>query len=192
MKRTILLSGILALAAHFGAAQTSTWTSDTAHSEVGFTISHMTLSNVHGRFGHVNATIQLNETEIAKSTVTATIDVAGIDTGESGRDAHLKTPDFFDTAQFATATFTSTGAHKAGGNLLIDGNLTLHGVTKPVTLTVSGPVGPIQSPMDKKLHAGFSATATISRSAFGIGAKFPAAMVGDEVKLDIELEVFKQ
>ena len=80
---------------------------------------------------------------------------------------------------------------KSGNGLTVNGNLTLHGVTKPVVLNVEGPIGPVQG-MDQKQHAGFSATTTISRSAFGIGSKFPAAMVGDEVKLSIDLDVAKQ
>jgi polyisoprenoid-binding protein YceI len=191
MKRLALVTGILALAAPLAMAQTSTWTSDPAHSEVDFTIKHLSVSNVHGRFGHVAATISLNEADITKSTVTATIDVAGVDTGEDARNTHLKSPDFFDVANMATATFTSTGVSRSGGGLTVSGNLTLHGVTKPVVLAVEGPTGPAPG-MDHKPHSGFSATTTISRTAFNIGSKFPAAIVGDDVKLTIELEVVKQ
>jgi polyisoprenoid-binding protein YceI len=191
MKRFALLSGILALAAPLALAQTSTWTSDPAHSLVEFSISHMTVSNVHGRFGHVNATISYNEADIAKSSVTATIDVTGIDTGEEARNNDLKTPSYFDVAQFATATFTSTSVAKNANGLTITGNLTLHGVTKPVVLMADGPRGPVPG-MDHKPHAGFSATTTLNRTDFGIGTKVPAAMIGDEVKLTIELEVVKQ
>jgi len=192
MKRLALLTGILALAAPLALAQTSTWKSDPAHSEVDFSIKHMSVSNVHGRFGKVAATIVLNEADITKSTVTATIDVGTVDTGEDARNTHLKTPDFFDVANLPTATFTSTSVVKKAGGLTVYGNLTLHGVTKPVTLDVEGPSGPFESPMDHKPHSGFSATTTISRTAFGIGTKFPAAIVGDDVKLTIELEVVKQ
>jgi polyisoprenoid-binding protein YceI len=192
MKRLALLSGILALAAPLALAQTSTWKSDPAHSEVDFSIKHMSVSNVHGRFGKVAATIVLNEADITKSTVTATIDVGTVDTGEDARNTHLKSPDFFDAANLATATFTSTSVAKSGSGLTVNGNLTLHGVTKPVVLAVEGPTGPVESPMDHKPHSGFSATTTLDRTAFNIGSKFPAAMVGDDVKLTIELEVVKQ
>jgi polyisoprenoid-binding protein YceI len=139
----------------------------------------------------VTATIVYNETDITKSTVAATIDVTGIDTGEDARNNHLKTPDFFDVATYPTATFTSTSVAKNATGLTIAGNLTLRGVTKPVILMAEGPRGPAPG-MDHKPHAGFSATTTIKRSDFAIGAKFPAAVVGDEVKMDIELEVVKQ
>jgi polyisoprenoid-binding protein YceI len=151
----------------------------------------MTISNIHGRFGHVNATIAYNEADVTKSTVNATIDVTGVDTGEEARNNHLKSPDFFDVAANPTATFTSTSVSKSGNSLTINGNLTLHGVTKPVVLMADGPRGPAPG-MDHKPHAGFSATTTIKRSDFSIGSKFPSAMVGDDVKLDIELEVVKQ
>jgi polyisoprenoid-binding protein YceI len=191
MKHLTLVTGILALAAPLALAQTSTWTSDPNHSEVDFSITHLAVSNVHGRFGHVNATIAYNEADVTKSTVNATIDVSGVDTGEDARNNHLKSPDFFDVATNPTATFTSTSVTKSGTGLTINGNLTLHGVTKPVVLNADGPRGPAPG-MDHKPHAGFSATTTIKRADFGIGPKFPAAVVGDDVKLDIELEVVKQ
>ncbi|MGO9340746.1 MAG: YceI family protein [Terracidiphilus sp.] len=191
MKRLAIVTGILALAAPLALAQTSTWTSDPNHSEVDFSITHMTVSNIHGRFGHVNATIAYNEADVTKSTVNATIDVTGVDTGEEARNTHLKSPDFFDVATFPTATFTSTSVSKSGDGLTINGTLTLHGTTKPVVLSAEGPRGPAPG-MDHKPHAGFSATTKIKRSDFGIGGKFGSAMVGDEVKLDIELEVVKQ
>jgi polyisoprenoid-binding protein YceI len=185
------MTGILALAAPLALAQSSTWTSDPAHSEVDFTITHLSVSNIHGRFGNVAATIIYNEADVTKSTVTATIGVGTVDTGIDQRNAHLKTPDFFDIATFPNATFTSTSISKNGSKLSITGNLTLRGVTKPVVLEAEGPTGPVPG-MDHKPHAGFSATTTISRTAYGIGAKFPSAIVGDEVKLTIELEVVKQ
>lgn len=191
MNRLTLTAGILALSAPLAMAQTSNWTSDPNHSEVDFSITHLSVSNVHGRFGHVNATIALNDADITKSTVTATIDVTGVDTGEDARNKHLKSPDFFDVTTYPTATFTSTSVAKTGNGLVINGNLELHGVTKPVVLTADGPRGPAPG-MDHKPHAGFSATTIISRSAFGIGGKFPPAMVGDDVKLNIELEIVKQ
>ena len=191
MKRLAIVTGILALAAPLALAQTSTWKSDPAHSEVDFSILHLGVSHVHGRFGHVDATLVLDEKDITKSTVTATIDVTGLSTGEAPRDTHLKSPDFFDVASFTSATFTSTSVTKTASGLTVAGNLTLHGVTKPVTLDVEGPTAPVPG-MDKKPHVGFSATTTIHRTDFGIGAKFPAAIVGDDVKLSIDLDVAKQ
>ncbi|MGO8756781.1 MAG: YceI family protein [Terracidiphilus sp.] len=191
MKRLQLLIGILAFAAPLAVAQTSTWVSDPNHSEVDFSITHMSVSKVHGRFGEVKATIVYNASDVTKSTVTATIGVATVDTGVDARNAHLKSADFFDVANLPTATFTSTSVTRNGNKLVVAGNLTLHGVTRPVVLEVEGPTTPVADPKGS-LHSGFSATTTIDRTAFGIGPKFPAAMLGDEVTLDIELEVVKQ
>lgn len=191
MKRSVILAGVLALASPLAIAQSSTWVSDPMHSEVDFSISHMSVSKVHGRFGQVKATIVYNPADVAKSTVTATIGVGTVDTGEDARNNHLKSADFFDVANLPAATFTSTSVAKEGNKLRITGNLTLHGVTKPVVLDVEGPSGPVADPKGNQ-HAGFSATTTISRTAFGIGTKFPSAMIGDDVTLNIELEVVKQ
>jgi len=181
----------LPLAATYAQAQSSTWKADSAHSEVDFTIKHLGISNVHGRFGKTEATIVYDEKDITKSTVNATIDVAGVDTGEAPRDGHLKTDSFFDVAKYPTATFVSTGVAKGGSGLTVTGNLTLHGVTKPVTLDVEGPTAPVTG-MDKKPHAGFSATTTIHRTDFNIGGSFPAAVLGDDIKITIDLDVAKQ
>jgi polyisoprenoid-binding protein YceI len=191
MKRLALVTGILALAAPLALAQTSTWIPDKAHSEVTFSIVHMSLSKVRGHFGNVDGKILLNDSDVTKSSVDVIIDVNAIDTGNSMRDADLKSSNFFDVSKFPTATFTSTSVAKHGSGLTVTGNLTLHGVTKPVVLEVEGPTGPIQG-MDHKPHAGYSATATLSRTAFGIGAKYPASIVGDEVNLTIDLDVAKQ
>jgi polyisoprenoid-binding protein YceI len=191
MKRMALITGIMALAAPLALAQASTWVSDQAHSDVNFSITHMSISKVHGSFGKVAATIVYNEADVTKSVVSATIDVSTVETGQSARDNHLKTDAFFDVAKFPKATFSSTSVAKDGNKLKVSGTLTLHGVTQPVVLEVEGPVGPVQG-MDKKPHAGFSASTTISRSAFGIGPNFPAAAVGDEVQLTLDLDVVKQ
>jgi len=190
MNRLAMPLAILALAAPLS-AQTSTWTPDKAHSEVDFKILHMSLSNVHGRFGNIGGQIVWNEADVTKSTVNMTIDVNTVDTGVAPRDADLKSANYFDVAQFPTATFVSTSVAKTGNGLTVNGNLTVHGVTKPVVLQVQGPMGPVPG-MGGKMHAGFSATTTVSRTAFGIGAKTPAAILGDDVQLSIELDVVKQ
>ncbi len=191
MKKLSLLAGVLSLAAPLAIAQTTTWVPDKAHSEVDFSILHMSLSKVHGRFGNIGGSLVINDADITKSTLNVTIDVSTVDTGVGARDNDLKSPNFFDVAQFPTATFVSTSVAKAAGGLTVTGNLTLHGVTKPVTLNVEGPTGPVNG-MDKKPHEGFSASTTISRTAFGIATKYPSSVVGDEVQLTIDLDVAKQ
>ncbi|MFP5230308.1 MAG: YceI family protein [Acidobacteriota bacterium] len=191
MKLVRLASAVLALAAPLALAQTSTWKTDPAHSEVDFTIKHMAISNVHGRFGTVDATLTWDEADPTKSTVNATIDVTGVDTGVAARDNDLKGAKYFDTANHPQATFSSTSVTKTASGLKVNGNLTIKGVTKPVVLEVDGPSGPMMG-MGKKMHMGFEATTTVNREDFGIGAGMPAAMLGDDVKLTIDLDFVKQ
>jgi polyisoprenoid-binding protein YceI len=190
MRRIVLALSVLAMTVPMW-GQTSTWTPDKAHSEVDFTILHMSISKVHGRFGISDGQITWKEADITKSSVKMTIDVASVDTGVAPRDNDIKGASAFDVTQFPTATFASTSVAKADKGLTVQGNLTLHGVTKPVTLQVEGPTGPAAG-MGGKMHAGFSATTTISRTAFGIGTKYPSAVLGDDVQLSIELDVVKQ
>ena len=192
IKRLAFVTGILALAAPLAVAQYSTWTSDPAHSEVEFSVRHGGVSNVHGRFGNVAATLIYNEADVTKSTVTATIDVSTVNTGVAARDTDLSSDKFFEVAKFPIATFTSTNVAKNGSKLTVSGNFTVHGVTKPIVLDVEGPSTPVEGMKDHKAHSGFTATTTISRTAFGIGTVVPPAMVGDDVKLTIELEIIKQ
>jgi polyisoprenoid-binding protein YceI len=191
VRRFALLLGTLALAAPLALAQTSTWVPDKAHSGVDFSVLHMSLAKVRGHFGNIGGSIVMNESDITKSTVNVTIDVTTVDTGVAARDTDLKSANFFDVAQFPTATFTSTSIAKSGSGLAISGNLTLHGVTKPVVLNADAPKGPVNG-MDKKPHYGFSAATTIKRTDFGIASKAPTSIVGDDVALTIDLDMAKQ
>lgn len=191
MKFLAVTAGIFFLAAPLALAQTSTWKSDPAHSEVTFTIRHLSISNVTGRFEDVNATIHYDPNDVTRSKVVATVGVSSVDTGDSGRDDELKSDDFFNVSHFPTATFVSTSFSKNGDGLWIRGNLTLHGVTKPIVLNVKGPTPPVRG-SDGKTHSSFTATTTINRINFGIGSDFPDAVVGDSVKLQIDLKIVKQ
>ncbi|HLI04330.1 MAG TPA: YceI family protein [Terracidiphilus sp.] len=195
MKRPFSALAILILAAPLAAhpahAQATGWTIDPNHSEVDFTVRHMSLTKVHGRFGKVTGTIQLDQNDLSKSSVQVTIDVSGVDTGVTSRDNDLKSASFFNVAQFPTATFTSTSVAKSANGLTVTGNLTLHGITRPVTLEVEGPEGPVPG-MGNKLHTGYSATAAIDRTAFDIGTKYPNAMLSNQIELTIEVDAIKQ
>jgi polyisoprenoid-binding protein YceI len=176
--------------------QASSWSIDPAHSHAGFSIRHMIVSNVRGDFGKVTGTLTLDEKDITKSTVEATIDVATIDTREPKRDEHLKSPDFFDVAKYPTITFKSTKVEKAGKDgLKISGDLTMHGVTKPVVLNVTGPTAEVKDPYGRVLR-GASATTKLDRTAWGVSwskvIEGGGAMVGNEVKIEIELELAKK
>ena len=185
---TVTFAGLAAVGAR---AQRVTYAIDPAHSEVDFGIKHMGISTVHGRFPVAGGTIDLDVNNLSGSSVTATIDVAGVDTGVAQRDTHLKSADFFDTAKFPTATFKSTRIVPAGDGYDVIGDLNLHGVTKPVTLHMDAP-SKEQIGMDKKPHRGFSATSTVHRQDFGLTwngtLKSGDAMLGDDVKMTFDVE----
>lgn len=194
MKRLAVTIGILVMAAPLAPlafAQTSTWKSDPSQSKVDFTIRHLAVTDVHGSIGDVNATIHYDAANVTSSSVDATIGVNTITTGEDGRDDEIKSSDFFGVDRFPTATFTSTGVSRNGHGLWVRGNLTLHGITKQVVLDVTGPTPPVQG-SDNQPRSSFSATATIDRTAFGIGTNYPAAIVGNDVQLHIDLKIIKQ
>lgn len=191
MRRSLFSALILVVASPLALAQAAAWVPDQAHSEVDFSILHMSLSNVHGRFGNIAGAVLLDQADITKSSVNLTIDVNSVDSGEGSRDSVLKSSSFFSVDKYPTATFVSTRVEKAAAGLTVTGNLTLRGVTRPVVLAVVGPNGPVTG-MDRKQHAGFSAVASINRRDFGIAPAFPSAVVGDQVKLSIDLEITRQ
>jgi polyisoprenoid-binding protein YceI len=174
-------------------AETSTWNLDSAHSHASFTVRHLVISNVRGEFGKTSGTVTLDDKDVTRSKVSATIDVSTIDTREPKRDAHLKSPDFFDVEKFPTITFESTKVEKAGDGLKVTGNLTMKGVTKPVVLTVEGPTPEIKDPYGNT-RRGISASASINRQDWGVswGKVIEAGpVVGDTVKIEIEAELVK-
>lgn len=170
-------------------AQT-TWAIDPAHSSVTFEITHLGVSHVHGSLGGLTGTVVYNDKDVSKSTVAATIDSKTISTGVEARDNHLKSPDFFDVQKNPTITFKSTSVTNAGGRLQLIGDLTLNNVTKSVTLDLDGPAPP-QTVKDKTV-SGFSATGKIKRTDFNFGPKFGPAMIGDDVKFTIDVEIDKK
>jgi polyisoprenoid-binding protein YceI len=176
------------LAAH---AQTSTWTIDPMHSQAGFEIRHMGVSNVRGVISNIKGKVEWDEKDPTKSSVVADLDTTTVNTSVDARDKHLKSPDFFNVEKFPTLHFESTSVTGVPGKLEVHGNLTLAGVTKPVTLTVDGPVPP-QKGMQGGLVSGFSATTTIHRSDFNFGPKFSAPILSDDVKITLDLEIDKK
>jgi polyisoprenoid-binding protein YceI len=172
----------------------NTWTVDTAHSAAGFSVKHLLVSTVRGILGPIKGTIDYDGKSLDSLKVDITIDVAGINTGTEGRDKDLKSPNFFDVAQFPTATFKSKRAVADGaGKFKLTGDLTMHGVTKELTLTVEGPSAPLKQ--GANLRVGALATATINRRDWGLQYSrmveaTPA--VSDEVQITIDLEATKR
>ncbi len=186
---TLMFSASLMAAA--AGAQTSTWKIDPVHSGIEFQIKHLGVSSVRGSLSKPTGIIHLDDKDVTHSSVEATIDATSVNTNEPARDNHLKSPDFFNVAQFPTITFKSTSLSKVDGKLQMVGDLTLAGVTKPVTLTVDGPASP-QKGMHGETVSGFSATGTLSRKDFNFGSKYSAPMLGDDVKFTIDIEMDKQ
>jgi polyisoprenoid-binding protein YceI len=175
----------------FAGVAAHAWTIDSAHSGIEFEIRHMGVSNVHGSFSKITGTVHLDEKNMTNSSVDATIDATTVNTNEPKRDEHLKSPDFFNVAKYPTMTFKSTSVSNSGGKLQMTGDLTLAGVTKPVTLMLDGPAAP-QKGQGGKTISGFSATGTIHRSEFNFGQKYTSPMLGDDVKFTIDIEMDKQ
>lgn len=190
-----LIALVLVIAAPL-AASADTWQIDPVHTTVEFTVRHMMISNVRGQFTKVAGTITANGNDPASVRIEATIDTSSIDTRSADRDADLKSANFLDVAKYPTMTFKSRKIEPAGaGKWKIVGDLTLHGVTKEVTLDVQGPTAPIKDPWGNT-RAGASATTKISRKDFGLTwnklLEAGGAVVGDEVTVSIDVEAVKK
>lgn len=174
------------------AAFATTWQIDPAHTTVEFSVRHMMLSNVKGRFDKVSGTVSAQGADPKSVAIDAVIDAGSIDTRVDQRDQHLRSPEFLDVAKYPTITFKSKGAEAAGeGKWKIKGDLTIHGVTREVVLEVEGPTPPIKDPMGNQ-RVGASAATRISRKDFGLTwnklLETGGAIVGDEVTISIDVE----
>jgi polyisoprenoid-binding protein YceI len=189
--RSAALLAAATLIASAGFAQTSNWKIDPVHSSIEFRIAHMGVSHVNGSFSNPTGVVHLDEKDITHSSVEASFDAKTVNTSSDARDNHLKSPEFFNVAQFPTITFKSTSITKVSGKLQLTGDLTLAGVTKPVTLLLDGPAPP-QKGMHDAIISGFSATGTLSRKDFNFGQKYGPPMLGDDVTFTIDIEMDKQ
>lgn len=166
-----------------------TWRIDGIHSDVSFSVRHMMVSKVKGRFGSFEGTIITGASPL-DSSLTATVDLASIDTNNADRDNHIRSADFFDTDANQTLTYRSTGVRPNGNDYIVDGELTLKGVTKPVALRLE--VNGFGPDAYGGTRAGFSATTTISRSDFGVDINLPmdggGVVIGDKVQISLEIE----
>jgi polyisoprenoid-binding protein YceI len=171
-----------------------TWTIDPVHSEIGFSVRHLMLSKVRGRFTSFHGEFVTGADPLA-SSVEASVDLASIDTGSPDRDAHIRSADFFDVEQYPTMSYRSTGIRPNGDGFVVDGALSLHGVTKSVPLSLEVNGFETNTPMGDT-RVGFSATTEIDRGDFGI--TFNAAlesggvMLANKVQVDLEIEAVLQ
>ena len=166
-----------------------TWTVDTVHSTVGFTVRHLMVSKVRGSFKDFSADI-VTATNPLDSKVTAIVQMASIETGDAGRDQHLRTDDFFDIENFPTMSFTSTGLEGAGSDYKLRGDLTIKGVTRPVTFDLE--VNGVERDPWGNTKSGFTLTGSILRKDFGMEynaiLESGGVMVGDKVNIEIDIE----
>jgi polyisoprenoid-binding protein YceI len=176
--------------------QTSTtWTLDAVHSVAEFKVKHMMISNVKGQFTGITGVLTLDENEIARSRVEATIDASTINTREAQRDAHLRSADFFDVEQFPTLSFRSTQVKRTGDDeLAVTGDLTIHGVTRQVTFQVEGPTAAGKDPWGNT-RIGLSATTKINRKDFGLtwntALETGGILVGEDITITLDVEFVK-
>ena len=168
------------------------WTIDPAHTEVGFGVRHLMISTVKGRFADVKGVVEFADG--AEPKLDVTIGVASLDTREDKRDAHLRSQDFFDAEKYPEIRFVSTKTVRTDGGWTITGNLTMHGVTKPVTLAATEE-GTGRDPWGNE-RMGFSAHGKLDRRVFGLtwnaALETGGVLVGDDIKLNIEAELVKQ
>ena len=196
MKRIIAsISTIIALALPTFAFAT-TWTIDPDHSNVGFKVRHLMVSNVKGNFDKHTATVEINDKDITKSKVEVSIDTNSINTNVQKRDEHLRSADFFDVAKYPMMTFVSKKVAKAGKDRLkVTGDLTLHGVTRQVVLDVDAISKESKDPWGN-IRRGTTATTKIDRKDFGLiwnkGLETGGVLVGDEITITLEIEMIRK
>ena len=174
---------------------TATWNIDPAHSAAEFKVKHMMISNVKGHFAKVTGTLTLDEFDLSRSHVEATIDASSIETRDAQRDAHLKSADFFDVEKFPSLTFKSTSLRLVkDGELAVEGDLTIRDVTRKVVFSVDGPTPPAKDPWGNT-RVGVSATTRISRKDFGLSwnaaLESGGFLVGDDVTITLDVQFVK-
>lgn len=174
---------------------TTTWTIDPAHTTAEFKVRHMMITNVKGHFSHVTGVLTLDEQDLTKSHIETSIDAASLNTREADRDTHLKSADFFDVEKFPKLTFDSTRITRTtDGELEVEGNLTIHGVTRTAVFAVEGPTPPGKDPWGNT-RIGWSATTKINRKDFGLtwnaALETGGILVGDDVTITLEVEAVK-
>jgi polyisoprenoid-binding protein YceI len=169
-----------------------TWAIDPVHSSIAFSVRHLLVSKVRGNFRSYSGAVVVGED--GTPSVTAEIAIDSVDTGNEARDAHLKAPDYFDAAQYPTATFASTAVRADGDHYVLDGDFTLKGVTKPVSLELE--FNGTNPGMGHGEVAGFTASVELNRKDFGIDVDMPletgGAVVGEKVTITLEIEALKQ
>jgi polyisoprenoid-binding protein YceI len=180
MKKITILASVAAAFMFSFTTDPAVYNLDKSHSSVGFTITHLSISDIDGSFKTFDAKFTSSKEDFSDAIFDFTADVNSINTDNEKRDGHLKSPDFFDAAKFSTVTFKSKSVKKVSGNkYTIIGDMTMHGVTKLVNLDAVIRTG--VNPMSKKTVVGVKVNGVVNRSTFGIGANMPGTMLSEEV-----------
>lgn len=186
-----VLSAVAALVISASAFAQATWTLDKSHAKLGFSITHMMISEVEGAFKNFDAKFTASKEDFTDAKIEASAQVNSINTDNEGRDKHLQSPDYFDAEKFPTLTFKGQSFKKVGEkDYKLVGELTMHGVTKVVTLDVVF-FGTAVHPYSKKTMAGFKVTGKLNRKDFGIAVDTPSAALGEEIDIRANLEFEK-
>ena len=196
MKKAFILAVLAFSLASAAFGQSATYQIDPAHSNAQFVVRHLGISNVQGQFTKVSGTVQLDEGDVTKSTVNATIEVNSLDTRVAARDKDVLSEKFFDAAKFPNMTFQSKKiARGSDGKLKLVGDLTIHGVTREITFDVDGPTAAIKDPWGNN-RRGVSATTKIIRQDFGLtyNSALPSGelVVGDSVTITLDIEIIRK
>jgi len=173
----------------------ATYEIDSAHSGAHFSVRHLMISNVKGEFSKVTGTVVYDPTNVSATRIDATIDATTINTRDEQRDAHLRSADFFDTEKYPTLTFKSTQVSKSKDKLRVTGDLTIHGVTREVTLDVDGPTAEVKDPWGNT-RVGATASTKINRKDWGLNwnsaLETGGVLVGEDVTITLDIEAVKK
>jgi polyisoprenoid-binding protein YceI len=196
MKRPIFLIALTLFFTFPALSQAATWQIDPDHSSFQFKVRHLTVSNVKGDFTKVKGAVTMDDKDVSNLNVELTIDAASVNTGHAKRDEHLKASDFFDVAKYPTITFVSKKVIKDGPDRLkVIGDLTIHGVTREVTVNVEGPTQEVKDP-GGNFRRGATGTAKINRKDFGLTwnrvLETGGVVVGEDVDISVEIELIKK
>ncbi len=193
MKKISQIFLLIAVFATVNLFSQTVWKQDPNHSKLGFTVTHLSIADVTGYFAKFDVSVTAVQSDFSDAVIELTADINSINTGIEARDNHLKTADFFDAATYPTMTFKSTSIEKTGDKQFkLKGNLTMHGVTKEITVDLIHR-GTIQNPMANNVDvAGLQILGTIKRSDFNIGPGFPDFAISDEVRIKADGELSKK
>jgi len=186
--KKLFIAAIMAVSSLAAMAQGTTWKNDPAHSRLGFVVKHLTVSQIEGRFADFSVSVTTTKPDYSDPKISLTAKVASINTDVEARDNHLRSADFFDAEKYPTLTFKSSSIKKIDKNKgKLYGELTFHGITKPVVLNVTY-FGTVTNPMNKAVTAGFQIKGVIKRSDFNLGPKFLEALISNDIQIVANVE----